>query len=249
MRVILDSHVNICCGPESTLLLPYWPVPKKLADRFGFPESRIETLLSVCRSQAEFIDELFGEYARMRDKPRWAEKTPRNVLYLDYLFLHFPDARFLHMIRDPRDTVCSLRTHPRHKLVDGRLVEINTWHPLEDCITEWVASVSAGLNFRDDPRYTEMRYESLVSEPRTALVRLFDFLEERFDESLLAFHLDQSESRDFRHFPQNPEATRPIYTNAVGRWRRDLTPEEIVLVERKAGALMAALGYENHDAR
>ena len=151
------------------------------------------------------------------------------------------------MIRDGRDTVCSLRTHPRHKVVNGELVKLNTWHPIGPCVNRWVNDVRAGLEYRRDPRYIEVRYEELVAQPRETLPRLFQFIGEPFDERVLQYHHVQGQSRDATHFPQNPEATKAMYTQAVGRWRRDMTPDELELVKRRAGPLLIELGYATDD--
>ncbi len=47
---------------------------------------------------------------RAAGKPRWAEKTPHNILFMVPLGEIFPDARFLHVVRDGRDVACSLVT-------------------------------------------------------------------------------------------------------------------------------------------
>jgi hypothetical protein len=247
MRVILDTHPRICCGPESRLLLPLLPSPTKLAARFGLPADTVTALFRTCRSQAEFVDRFFAAYGESRHKPRWAEKTPRNVLHLDYIFERFPKARFVHMIRDGRDTICSLRTHPRHKVVNGELVQLNTWHPIGPCLERWLNDVRAGLKYRSDPRYIEIRYESLVARPRETLIPLFEFLGEEFEERVLAYHRERGQSRDATHFPQNPEATQAMYTKAVSRWRRDLTADELALIKREAGPLLVELGYAEDD--
>jgi hypothetical protein len=248
MRVILDTHPSICCGPESHLFPPQRPTARSLAKRFGMDEAVIDRLLRESRSQAEFIDVFFGRYAAAQNKRRWAEKTPRNVLELDFIFEHFPHARFIHMIRDGRDTVCSLRTHPRHKVVNGELVKLNTWHPLEQCIARWVTDVRAGLKFRNDPRYLEVRYEDLVARPRPTLERAFAFLEEPFDERVLQYHEVQGQSRDVVNFPQNPEATGAMYTRAVARWQKDMSLEDVELFRRQAGALLIETGYVPDDS-
>jgi hypothetical protein len=54
-------------------------------------------------------------------------------------------------------------------------------------------------------------------------------------------------SRDYTLFPQNPEATRPIYSKAIGRWKRDLSLEERRLFQREAGALLFQLGYAKDE--
>jgi protein-tyrosine sulfotransferase len=247
MRVMLDSHPRICCGPESRLFLPHWPKPKRLSARFGIPARVVSELMSSCRSQAEFIDRFFARYAEIRDRPRWAEKTPQDVLHLAFVFEHFPRARFVHMIRDGRDVVCSLRTHPRYKNVGGQRVPTNRRRPIRQCIDRWVNEVSAGLRFRGDPRYFEVRYEELVANPRETLIGLFEFLGEPFDARMLEHHGEQGASRDPQFFPQNAEATEPVYAHAVDRWQRDLSPEELQLVEREAGPLLRQLGYLTAD--
>jgi hypothetical protein len=151
------------------------------------------------------------------------------------------------MIRDGRDTICSLRTHPRHRVVDGKLVKLNTWHPLAPCLERWVSNVQAGLKFRGHPRYIEIRYEELVARPRETLMRLFEFIGEPFDERVLEFHRVDGRSRDATLFPQNPEATRAMYTKAVARWQRDLTADEIAIVKQRAGPLLIELGYAADD--
>lgn len=243
MRVILDTHPRLCCGPESRLFLHRWPSAKRLSEKFGLDQAEVAELLAKSTTQAEFIDRFFARYCVVRGKVRWAEKTPRNVLHLDFIFEHFPNARFIHMIRDGRDTVCSLRTHPRHKVVDGRLVELNTRHPIGPCIDRWVNDVRSGLKWRDDPRYMEIRYEALVTSPRETLVPLFDFLGEAFDERVLDYHRELGQSRDVTFFPQNPEANQAMYTRAVARWHRDLAADEIDRFKREAGPLLVELGY------
>jgi protein-tyrosine sulfotransferase len=248
MRVILDTHPNICCGPESHLFLPHRPNIRTAARRFGLPDADVEALFHRSRSQAAFVDEFFRAYAARQHKPRWAEKTPRNVLQLDFIFEHFPDARFIHMLRDGRDTVCSLRTHPRHRVVNGELVKLNTWHPLEQCISRWVTDVRAGLRYRQDPRYMEVRYEDLVSDPRATLERVFAFIGEPFDARVLDYHEVRGQSRDVTNFPQNPEATRAMYKGAVSRWAKDLSADDVLLFKRMAGSLLVETGYAVDDA-
>jgi len=243
MRTILDTHPNICCGPESSIMRPGALKAGKLAMRFDFPTPHIQNMARQSDSQTEFIDRFFEEYKTRQGKRRWAEKSPRNVRRLDFIREHFPNSRFIHMLRDGRDVACSLRTHPRFRVVDGDLVKQNTWNPIGPCIDRWVRDVSTGLAHRGEPWYTEVRYEDLVSKPEETLRELFDFLGEPWDDSVLEFHKVKSESRDYTKFPQNPEVTRPIYKNAMERWRRDLSAEDIRLFKQRGGPLLIRLGY------
>lgn len=244
LRVMLDSHRNLCCGPESELLLPHKIRPHVLAERFDMPPRKLASLVSSSRSRGQFIERFFAEYAAAQCKPRWAEKTPANILHLDYLFEAFPSAKVVHMIRDGRDVACSLRTHPRHKVVNGQLVPRNTWNPLDECIGKWVDAVRAGQAYRGDERYMEMRYEELVAEPRSTLERLMQFLGEPWDEAMLQYDKVESTSRDVTKFPQNPEARRKVETRSVQRWRSDLSEADVAMFKAIGGELLVELCYE-----
>ncbi|HEV2496023.1 MAG TPA: sulfotransferase [Terriglobia bacterium] len=245
LRVILDSHPSICCGPESRLvfLLRRKLESAVLAHRFDLDVCTVTSLLTQASSRAEFIDRFFATYALSVGKRRWAEKSPRNVQAIGYIFKHFPKAHFIHVIRDGRDVACSLRTHPRHAVKEGRLVPVSCQKPMTECIDRWIKDVRAGLAHSADPRVTVVRYEHLIHDTEGTLRRLFASLEEPWCDEVLRFHQVASSSRDITKFPQNPEARRPIYSSAVGRWRRDLSHEESVYIQSVAGDLLKQLGY------
>jgi hypothetical protein len=244
LRVILDRHPRVCCGPESKLFLPDWPPIEELGFRYEIPRTEVLSLLAESNSQAEFIDRFFAERCRRAGKARWAEKSPLNVANIDFLFEHFPNARFIHVIRDGRDTVCSLRTFPSHKVVDGKRVPLDTRNPIARCARRWVRDVRAGLRHRADSRYTELRYEDLVAKPEATARSLFAFIGEEFDPCVLAEpSRSESPGGPLRDHGNSPEATRAIHKRAVSRWTTDLTAAELKTVERLAGDLLSELGY------
>jgi hypothetical protein len=246
MRELLDAHPNICCANESSIMRSGALKTGKLAQRFGFPESRVRDMARRSRSQTEFIDRFFEAYSTRAGKPRWADKSPRNVHRLRFIREHFPKSKFIHVLRDGRDVVCSLRTHLR--TVEGDIDDRSTWNPIEPSIDRWVRDVSAGLVGRGESWYTEVRYEDLVAKPEETLRALFDFLGEPWDDAVLESRKVESEPRYDTKSPQNPETTSPIYKNAMERWRRDFTAEEIrVFKQRAAGSLLIQLGYVEDD--
>lgn len=243
VRVILDSHRNICCGPESGLFKPRPLDLNKLNRKFKIDVPQLQAAYDKSQSRAEFIEQ-FAEICLAREgKPRWAEKTPRNVLQLDYLFARFPEARFVHVLRDGRDVACSLRTHPRHRVVNGQILPVNTWKPMERCAKRWRDSMLAVKPHWSNPRLTTVRYESLVADPRATIVGLLEFLGEPWDDAVLAHHKAESNFRDATAFPQNQEALRPIATTPVRRWERDMSSEDRATFKRIAGELLIEFGY------
>ncbi len=249
MRVILDSHSQIACGPESNVfpspnkLNAGSPGAEKLAKKFDLSSAEMNTLLQTSATRAEFAERFFNAYRDHAGKPLWADKTPRNIQVMPYILEHFPKARFVHVVRDGRDVVCSLRTHPRNRVIDGEIVKLDTWNPIEDCVGRWVQDAGDGVAYRGDPRYYELKYEHLVTETEKTLRDLFDFLKLPWEPAVMSFHEVQSASRDPVKFAQNPEATKPLQTSSIGRWKRDLNEEDLAYVSREAGTLLRMLDY------
>ena len=112
LRMMLDSHRRICCGPESSLFRRRALDPEALADRFGFPREAVRAIYEASRSRPAFIEGFAALCMQQAGKQRWAEKTPRNISRIGEVFRWFPEARFIHVLRDGRDVACSLQDTP-----------------------------------------------------------------------------------------------------------------------------------------
>jgi len=97
----------------------------------------------------------------------WVEKSPYNEYFAEQIFTWWPEARCIHVVRDPRDNYASYRRkHP-------------FWKP-EFFAVNWRRSTQSGLQNarRFGARYYHLlRYEDLTSSPETSLHQLVDFLE------------------------------------------------------------------------
>jgi protein-tyrosine sulfotransferase len=247
LRMMLDSHRRICCGPESSVFRRRALEPAKLAARFGLEPGELRAVCEAADSRPAFIEAFAALCLRKAGKRRWAEKTPRNISRVGAIFRSFPEARFVHVLRDGRDVACSLRTHPRHRVVDGKLVPLDTWKPIAGCARRWVRDVEASRPWWGDPRFRTVRYEDLVREPRPVLEGLMSFLGEDWDEAMLAHASADSPFRDATRFAQNPEALGAVSTASLSRWQRDLDARDRRIFKRIAGRLLIELGYAKDD--
>jgi hypothetical protein len=240
LRRTFDRHPGLCCGPETNLLLPVRVAFGPLAAGSGIPEAELRAMFDASGSQGAFVDSVAARYQALRGRPRWAEKTPQNIRHLEWILSRWPEARVIHVLRDGRDVVCSMRDHPDRRWVDGRWVKEARTRPIEELARRWVADTAAGMAWRGDPRYLEVRYEELVSDPPAVLDRVLAFLGERSEPGLLSTGIDDGGGR--------PDAAGAITTSSVERWRRDLSPAEQAIVRRVAGARLGELGYATGDA-
>ena len=74
----------------------------KIANKRAAPDLPKEWR-NVTRSAAGVFDKILRQFAARDGKERWCEKTPMHVFYIQALSEAFPDAKFIHMIRDGRD--------------------------------------------------------------------------------------------------------------------------------------------------
>lgn len=248
LRTMLDSHPRICCGPESSVFRRRALDPDALADRFGLDRGEVRGIYQAAASRPAFIEAYAALCLRSTGKARWAEKTPRNISRIGAIFRFFPDARFVHVLRDGRDVACSLRTHPRHKVVDGKLVPLDTWKPIAGCARRWRNDIESSRPWWNDPRFCTLRYEELVRDSQGVLRRLMAFFGEPWDDAMLAHGGGGSSFRDVTRFAQSPEALGVVTTSSVSRWERDLDARDRRIFKRIAGPLLIELGYAKNDA-
>jgi hypothetical protein len=206
------------------------------------------------RLYAWAIDAIAGER-------RYLDKLPRNCLRIPYLQELFPDATFVLIRRDGRDTVSSMITGWREGTRFGRpdpppvTLDIEgyggrTWNfvmprgwrdhtahvSLEEvCAFQWSACVDAIVAAREripPGRWVEVAFEELVAEPVLTARWLLDGLHLPHDADVLN-HAGELDGRIARSVVSAP---RP------GKWR-DEHPAEIERVLPRIAASMERLGY------
>ena len=161
---------------------------------------------------------------------RWVEKTPYNEYFMEQIFEWWPQARVLHVVRDPRDNYASYSRKHRD------------WTP-EFFAGNWLASTLAGQHNQDTygpDRCLLLRFEDLLVEPEETLGKICAFLEIDDHPSL------RVPSRLGDVWEGNSmfrEAYSQIDTAPIGRWREALTTTEAGIIQAACKPGMDALGY------
>lgn len=187
---------------------------------------------------SDLIQTIFNQSLSQSGKVRWGDKTPGYVTEIDRIHKLFPNAKFVHLIRDGRDVNISLkRTRWRGDA---------TW----DIAKYWADSVEQGCSQgRQLPSelYMELSYETLVVDTENSLRKVCDFLNEDFELPMLDFYKVAD-----KYLPKNRDTThlaktkRPPSKSDIQRWKNEMSSLQIFIFECIAGKVMKEVGQQTY---
>ena len=251
---MLDAHPDVAVAPETFFMRHFWEqrdaygdlsenaVLDRLVDdltatsafkEMGLDDTAFRAAVREAPRRWEEVFRVFlQQFAASRDASFVGEKTPNHVLSLPTLRRWFPEARVVHLVRDPRAVVNSWRTVPWSSGYRWRDAEI------------WVEYVRAGRRAEEaGGRVRSLHFEALVQSPEEELRALCDHLGVPYDARMLAFHEQAPATVDVEREPWKERATDPIDPTVADRWRRELSPSAQAQVEAVAVAEMERWGY------
>ena len=181
---------------------------------------------------AGVMDGILEAWAEQQGKRRWGEKTPSNAFHFDTLTDWFPEAKFVHIIRDGRDVASSFVAAPFGPKTLFTAAERWQRHV---CVCQEI-----GRSLPSD-RYLELRYEDLLDRPEEELRRVCAFLAEPFDAAMLHYFERPT------HYPTDEANARNLGRRVIEankqKWRRTMTSREIEVVEAAVAPTLRLLGY------
>lgn len=267
LRLMLTAHPNIGIPPESGWLVELYNkyhqqelagnmVEDFVDDLLGVPKieewqldregllARLQCLGPISYGAA--ADQIYRFYLEKQGlKIRWGDKNNYYLNHIEKLVTLFPEAQFLHIVRDGRDVACSYRDLAQETgryaptLPSGICEAALHWTKNVNRIEKSFARIDSRGSFT-------IRYEDLVNDPEATLKRVCDFLGEDFDDSMLTFdELNKSENLEPEIYMSWKALTRhPLTTARVGRWQREMFLEDQFLFGLVANRTLRAYGYE-----
>jgi hypothetical protein len=256
LSLMVHAHPRLAMPPETRFVLRIW----RDRHRFGDLSTREQhrALARACVAKGSMVRDLgvskrelkrrilaapptfgsafaavFAAYAQVHGKARWGDKRPTYFAEVDVLLRLFPDAQIVHVVRDGRAVVASLKRMPWWE--GSSVGAMATWAQAEYCAR------------RDERRLPPdtvhvLRYESLVEDPRGVLRRLCAFLEEDFDEAMLEPHRVAGVVPDRKEWHEGLRST--LTTQRRTTWREGLEPWELGLMETVLRRPLQRRGYD-----
>jgi hypothetical protein len=140
--------------------------------------------------------------------------------HFDQLLRIWPDARFIHILRDGRDVARSCI---------GMGWAGNVWTGVEN----WIEAEQLWDHFKlslTPNRYVEVTYESLIAQPQATLTGICEFIGVPYDEAMLSYNENTTYDKPDPHL--------------IAQWKRKLSDWEIQLVESRIDSMLVDRGYE-----
>lgn len=247
LKTMLNSHKNISI-PHETFFF------NSITNSLQEPEISTEFKLQVLKSKwwiqemnPDFMEiqgllpEKCASWSRVflalmseitnKDAQMVGEKTPSHILKSSEILEEFKDAKIIQIVRDPRAVFRSFKN-----------TTVGT-NQIATCLLEWEESILVGLKLRKHPRYTCVKFEDLLLNPKDTLSTLCTFLDIEYDTRMLEFYkrsvdgfsMEQSHHRNTTH---------PIFTSNLNAWNFDITKNQIAIIEHKLSSHMQKFDYE-----
>jgi tetratricopeptide (TPR) repeat protein len=181
--------------PESGI---YYPHSFGALDKAGF-----------ARLGQQYIE---GLQRRSPNYSRITDKMPANFFAVGLIHLILPEAKVIHVMRNPLDTCISgfSKLYNRGQRYSYDMSELGHYYrQYARLMDHWRQILPAG-------RMLELRYEDLVADSETQARRLIDFCGLEWDARCLDSHNTQRSVRT----ASVAQVRQPIYQNSIGRWKR-----------------------------
>jgi len=247
LQIMLSSHPEVSTCQETHLFSGYLSGLERSWRKHAGDQRGVGLQAALTRSR--FI-ELQRHFAlsvldAIGDTPVVLEKTPAHITVLGQLQEVLPEARFIHIVRDPRAVAASLAAAGRDW---GRSwASTSALHNAR----RWRANVSEGLALRQavPGRCFQLRYEDLLADTAGHLAELFAWMElgsgatlaQEVAERNRIDRLQKGDSQAAWDLSKEPKGF--FRKGRADSWKEDLSRRDLAIVEAETGTLMEELGY------
>jgi hypothetical protein len=277
LQTLLDAHPNICIPLESRFFIHLYKkyhskikwsrndltqfyhdllTEEKISLIWNINLPKLKSAIENSKSDisfAELCKLIYAHYDSFFKKSEIqliGDKNPVNTLFLDWILSVYPNAKFIHMLRDPRANVAShIKAHPDKSIAFSAL-KVTKYN--ERCET---------FKTKIKQQTLTLYYEKLVANPKTELDRICKFLNIEFNESMLNHSSVVSQNikeqlttnvtndknialklKIFNLFHKNLE--KPINTNSINKWKEEFSHSQVNTIESLAKKDHIKYGYD-----
>ncbi|MGZ3690154.1 MAG: sulfotransferase family protein [Pseudobdellovibrio sp.] len=224
-----DFHFKeLICDIALLVQLHFSPWPIAIDQELVFKSSPSRTLYGIYAA-------IYEQYLKHTGKARWGCKSTFMFQHIETILHHHARAKFIHLVRDPRDVAVSASDSIFSNYHPYKMAEL--WAQ-EQSVIEQSAERLASEN-----RLVTVKYEDLVKAPEEQVKKIMSFLDEHYVSEQLNFFKTKEADQLAALSKSWKQVSSPISDKSVAQYKRKLSPEGIAFVESTAGDLMKRYGY------
>lgn len=247
LSMILNAHSQLAISPETHYFTKYWHrceqdnclQDKEKAKGFvncflssdevkdmGFSVKEVEEIYNTLiqdknLTHKTILQTILSKYASKQGKTIWGEKTPAHLEYVPVIATLFPNARFICIVRDPRDVSLSLRKVPWNR---G-----NVFHHAR----RWKRYIQMSQYYAQQyyPNFLEIKFEDLLANPESVIYTICSYLGLPFEVDMLAFHKKARLNFDLAKEPWKAKSIQPLDQHNTMKWLNQMPAYEVKVIE------------------
>ena len=254
---LLDNHSKYCGPTPPHLLRVFYPVLDKYGDLkvdenwnnfvnviLDFFNSKIgvwqtqpsidELLTLQPRKLATVVAYIYEVEAKNHDKEKVFIKEVRTYDFFNEIGNDFPGAKFIWLVRDPRDMALSWSKSPVHR---GDIVRATK-------IWQTNQSETLKLHHQFPNKILLVKYEDLIANQEKELIRICDFLNIDFEEGMVDYHKKKISQDNAVQTDNWKNLNKSIIKDNSKKYLKTLTNEQIQFIEYVCQHEMKKLEYD-----
>ncbi len=270
LRLMLTCHKNIIIPPESHFFLWLEQTYCNWNEKEGLDQFLIDLFASTkfetwkvpyqelkeylmkmnCKTYSDLIQSIYLFYGLQHNKKNikvWGDKNKLWKEKLNTIPNYFPKGKYIHIVRDGRDVASSfLRLH-RRKIQS--LYAPKLPHEITEISKRWndnIIAIETFLGRISNENKLIIKFEDLVLNPKSELLRISEFLNIPYDSEMLNYrainNIEEYEPKAF--MPWKDKLNELPDKNIIGRYTDDLTKRQIKIFEEFNKKLLKKYGYQ-----
>jgi len=251
-RLMLNSHPSIVVPPESGFMQwwynKYGNTTKLDFDNIVFIEKLVKDILSSKKIEewslttndlidiipdnrpknyAEFCVLVYKLYGISKGKKDFiiGDKNNYYINHLDVLNKIYPQAKYIHLVRDGRDVASSYLN--LNKIDSKSVYKPNLPVDIEDIANEWKNNVDAIDSFIKQKSSLKVKYESLITKPEETLRIVTDFLQIDYSHEMLNYYNKDNFDEPNSTIDWKKKTMKKVDSSNLNKYKKVLSIEQI----------------------
>lgn len=264
LRLILNAHPNIVVPPESGFLQWWYPkyrdwsskdletrvsefvqdlLSSKKIEAYCLNKKDLEQYIFLNKpcNYGDLIALVYRYYSSEKELLIWGDKNNYYIDHIPLLKKIYPEAKFIHLVRDGRDVACSYLELNRDIDLDSKY-RPKLPNEISNIADDWKKNnllIEQELVETDQIR---VRFEDVVLNFDSEMNRILSFLNVPWSDEIVNFNLKNDEPLSTLKWKK--KTTMPIQKNVIKRFENDLNNNEIEIFTKNAESLLKKYGYQ-----